>query len=108
MASLLSDTALYIILPVAMASVAGLLFWVKRRILIGNAIGSGIIATIMILFILQRLGEFMGNPTPSQTPATAMLALAGVGWLDVFILFFISGFVEDRVRKNSSIRPDDF
>lgn len=108
MASILSDTALYIIFPVALASVAGLLFWVKRRVLIGNAVGSGIITAIMVLFILQRLGEFMGNPTPSQSPTTAMLILAGVGWLDVFILFFVSGFVEDRVRKNSSIRPDDF
>lgn len=108
MASILSDTALYIIFPVAVASVVGLLFWVKRRVLIGNAVGSGIIATIMILFILQRLGEFMGSPTPGQNPSTAMIVLAGVGWLDVFILFFISGFVEDRVRKNSAIRPDDF
>jgi mannitol-specific phosphotransferase system IIBC component len=108
MASILSDTAIYILLPVLLGSLAGVLFWRKRRVLIGNAIGSGVIAAIMVLFILQRLGEFMANPQPGQSPTIAMIVLAGLGWLDVFILFFVSGFVEDRVAKNRAIRPDDF
>lgn len=108
MTYLLWDVLLYILFPVLLASLTGFAFWRKRRVLLGNAIGSGIIAAVMIGFILARFGEFMANPVPSQAPVMTMLVLAGLGWLDVFILFFISGFVEDRVQRKTPMRPDDF
>lgn len=108
MIDVLWDVARYGVFPVALAALAGFLFWRKGRVLLGNAIGSGIIAAIMVLFILARFGAFMANPIPGQEPINAMLLLAVVGWVDVFALFVISGVAEDRARIRQPIQPDDF
>lgn len=98
---------MYVVIPTALGVAAAFAFWLKRRILLGNAVGSGVIAAVMVLFILQRFATFSAAPAPTGDPISPMLILALLGWLDVFLVFLISGFVEDRVKKRI-INPNDF
>lgn len=104
----LFDAAMLMVLPVALAALVALPFWARRRILIGNALGSAIIGVWMIVIILQRFSVFF--VAPSANPDSILLPLlvpAIVGWVDVLILFFLSGIVEERAKKRY-INPDDF
>jgi hypothetical protein len=99
---------IYVLLPTALGSAAALWFWLKRRMIIGNAIGSAVIAVIMIVFIVQRFADsFTQTATQPDAIFIPLLVLVGLGWLDVLIMFFISGAVEDRVKRRI-VNPDDF
>ncbi len=101
---------IYVIVPTALGAAAAFLFWRKRRIIIGNAIGSGVIAVVMILFIIQLFGAATTGSVLSTSPDGIMLPMGGLvalGWLDVLLLFFLSGAVEERVKKRI-VNPDDF
>jgi len=99
----------YVIFPTALGVVAALLFWRKRRVLIGNAIGSGAIGVTMIVYIVQQFGK-LTNSSAALTMDSLFLplgTLVAVGWVDVLLLFFIGGAVEDQVKKRI-VNPDDF
>lgn len=105
---LLYDAAMLVVFPVALASLVALPFWARRRILIGNALGSAVIGVWMIVIIVQRFSVYF--TAPSADPNAILLPLlvpAIVGWVDVLILFFISGAVEERAKKRY-INPNDF
>jgi hypothetical protein len=110
--SLLLDLAwyglIYVLVPTALGALLALPFWLKRRILLGNALGSAVIAVVMIVFILQVFAQSFS--AIALNPGGMFPTLAGlvfVGWMDVLILFFLSGAVENRVKKRI-INPDDF
>lgn len=104
----LIDIAVLVVLPVALAALVALPFWSRRRILIGNALGSAVIGVWMIVIIVQRFSVYF--TAPSADPNAILLPLvlpAIVGWVDVLILFFLSGAVEERAKKRY-VNPDDF
>jgi hypothetical protein len=101
--------AIYMLLPTILGAAAALWFWLKRRILIGNAIGSGVIAVVMIFYIIQFFTATVSSNSffAAQDMMLPLGGLVLLGWLDVLILFFLSGAVEDRVKKRI-VNPDDF
>lgn len=103
----LFDALIYVGFPALLGTCAAFPFWWKRRVLLGNAVGSGVIAVVMVLFILQRFAASTAEPVITADPISPMLVLALLGWLDVFIVFIISGFVEDHVKKRI-VNPNDF
>lgn len=98
---------IYILLPVALGTLGALTFWLKRRMLLGNAVGSTIIAVVMIVFILQALTSQLSSGFVSQEGLIPIGLLVLAGWVDVLILFFVGGAVEDRVKRRI-VNPDDF
>lgn len=101
---------LYVIVPIALGTATAMWFWRKRRVLIGNALGSGVIAVVMIVFIVQLFGAATTSRVLTTSIDGIMLPMGGLvllGWLDVLILFFISGAVEARVKRHI-VNPDDF
>ncbi len=104
----LIDAAVLVLLPVGLASLLALPFWMRRRILIGNALGSALIGVWMIVIILQRFSVYFVAPSADAGAIlTPLLVPAVVGWVDVLIVFFISGAVEERAKRRY-INPDDF
>ena len=99
----------YVIFPTALGAAAAWLFWRKRRVLIGNAIGSAVIGVTMIVFIIQLFGVLTasGNVQRMDDLLVPLGGLVAVGWVDVLLLFFLSGAVEDQVKKRI-VNPDDF
>jgi hypothetical protein len=112
---------MYVVFPLVCGIIAASPFWYKRRIIIGNIIGSLIIAFIMIIMVLRTYGEYVGDreacrqsnyelPVCQQDDLSIiynMFGLVGVSWLDVFGLFALSGFVEDKQRARN-INPELF
>ena len=98
---------IYVLLPTALGALAGLPFWLRRRVLLGNAVGSTVIAVVMIAFILQLIFSQLANGFLTQADLLPVGVLVVAGWVDVLLMFFLSGAVEDRVKRRI-IRPDDF
>jgi hypothetical protein len=99
---------IYMLVPTTLGALAALPFWMKRRVLLGNALGSAVIAVVMIFFILRVFAQSFS--AIALDPGGMFPTLAGlvfVGWIDVLILFFLSGAVENRVKKRI-VNPDDF
>ena len=102
--------------PILLGALVGFPFWRKRRVIFGNILASVVVGLVIIFLIAQTFGLFFacsttGDPScgtqASLDFATRILiGLAVVGWLDVFVLLFLSGLVEDRARKRS-IRLED-
>ena len=110
--SLILDLAwyglIYVLVPIALGALVALPFWMKRRVLMGNAFGSVVIAIVMIVFILQVFAQSFDDIALNPGGMFPTLAtLVFVGWVDVLILFFLSGAVENRVKKRI-VNPDDF
>jgi hypothetical protein len=59
---------------------------------------------IIVLFARSFDTIAQGQPNNILLPLGVLVFL---GWLDVLILFFLSGAVENRVKKRI-INPDDF
>lgn len=95
-------------LPIAAGSLVGLPFWLRGRVLLGNALGSAVIAAVMVVFILQFLFELLTLASVFETDVWLLPlgALVFAGWLDVLVMFFISGTVEQRVNRKR-MRLDD-
>ena len=105
---MLIDAIVLVVLPVALAALVALPFWWRRRILIGNALGSALIGVWMIVIIIQRFSVYFVAPSADAVGIlTPLLLPAVVGWVNVLILFFISGAVEERAKRHY-INPDDF
>ncbi len=112
---------LYVVFPLLCGGLIALPFWLSRKIMIGNIIGSVIIAFIMVILVMRTYGNFIGDqdicrqsnyesPVCNQDSTDiiyTMFGLVGVSWLDVFGLFAISGRVEDSQRRRN-INPDMF
>jgi hypothetical protein len=106
--SVLIEFLLYIIIPTFIALIIALPIWLSKRIILGNIIGSGVIAVIMIFWIVTVFAEAFANPALLQEPPlTRMIVIGVLGWVDVFILLIFSGRTEDYLRKKS-INPDLF
>jgi len=97
----------YVSLPVAIGAAAALPFWLKRRVLLGNAIGSAVIAVIMIAYIIQLFASLISIGFLTQANLLPVGLLVLVGWADVLVLFFLSSAVENRVKRRV-VNPDDF
>ena len=106
----IASWALYVVaLPSALGALVALPFWLKGRTMLGNVAGSCAIALAVAVLIWQQFGAYVraqegctgaGCP-PSENALYAFLILVVLGWLDVFFLLFLSGFVEDwRKRRH--------
>lgn len=97
----------YVLLPTAIGVAAALPFWLKRRVLLGNAIGSAVIAVVMIVYIIQLFVSLISVGFLTQANLLPVALLVLIGWADVLMLFFLSGAVENRVKRRI-VNPDDF
>ena len=104
-----------VMLPTVLAAVAGLPFWIKRRTVLGNLVGSGLIAGAMIVLIWQGYGDFVGEQEACTTAGTCgLLSVEGIftrflgfvviGWMDVLLILILGGVVEQRVKRRSPRR----
>ena len=98
---------IYVLFPTALGALAGLPFWLRRRVLLGNAVGSTVIAVVMIAFILQLIFSRLADGFFARAELLPAGLLVAAGWVDVLLMFFLSGAVEDRVKRRI-IKPDDF
>lgn len=100
-----------VLLPSVLACLSALPFWYKRRILLGNLIGSLLVALIVIVLIWQQYGTAVQS---SQTCANCLtdvntlfvpfFILVGLGWLDVLLVLIVGGIVESRRKVRWSGR----
>jgi hypothetical protein len=98
---------IYVLFPTALGALAGLPLWLRRRVLLGNAVGSTVIAVVMIAFILQLIFSRLADGFFAQAELLPVGLLVAAGWVNVLLMFFLSGAVEDRVKRRI-IKPDDF
>lgn len=100
--------ALFVVaLPSALGALVALPFWLKGRVIAGNIAGSFAIVLVIVILIWQQFGAYfqaqascLGTGCPSaDSPVAAFLVMAGLGWLDAFLLLVLSGIVEDRRRQ---------
>lgn len=100
-----------ILIPLVIGAVCALPAWWKRKPLFGNLLGSFVIALVIFVLIWQQYGAFVRAQTDCSqvwvpdcvsvtgvSQYTPYLVLVLLGWVDVFFLLVISGFVEDRLR----------
>ena len=52
---------LYVVFPLLCGGLIALPFWLSRKIMIGNIIGSVIIAFIMVILVMRTYGNFIGD-----------------------------------------------
>jgi ABC-type branched-subunit amino acid transport system permease subunit len=105
-----------VIVPTLLGALAGFPLWRKRKAIFGNIVASIIVGIVVIFLIARVFALFFGctaaesadcnSPTMTQFATRVLIGLAVIGWIDVFILLFVSGIVEDRARKGS-IRLED-
>ena len=99
-----------VILPLVPATLVALPFWLKRKAVLGNIVGSCVIAAVIFVLIWQQYGAYVqAQSACSQTnigctgsvdsPYTQYLLMVLIGWVDVFFLLVISGIVEDRQKR---------
>jgi ABC-type branched-subunit amino acid transport system permease subunit len=99
------------VLPILLGALIGFPFWRRRRVIMGNILASTAVAIVILFLIAQAFGLFFGcsaaqDPSCSTPEAMTfstrvLIGLAVIGWLDVFVLLFLSGLVEDQARKRS-------
>ncbi|MCS7060898.1 MAG: hypothetical protein RMN25_06990 [Anaerolineae bacterium] len=105
--AILTWATLAVALPCALGALAGLPFWLKGRATLGNTLASGTVIVVIVLLIIQQFGAYLsaqvncpGPACPSDTAtAFGFLILAGLGWLDAWLLLALGGVLEDR-RKH--------
>ena len=111
----LEAIALALLFPTLMGVAVGLPFWIKRRTMLGNLIGSGLITGAMIVLIWQGYGAFVGEQEACAAAAACgilsiddifskFLGFVAIGWLDVLIMLVLGGVVEQQVKKRSTNR----
>lgn len=99
-----------VVLPLVLGALAAFPFWLNRRVIFGNVVGSCAIAAVIFILIWQQYGAFTqaqsscagGSPgcvTGGVSLYMPYLYLVLVGWLDVFVLLIVSGVVEDRQKR---------
>lgn len=111
--STLEVIAIWALFVVALPSVLGALvalpFWLKGHTSAGNIAGSFAIVLVILILIWQQLGAYfqaqascggVGCPAADEA-VVAFLVMAGLGWLDAFMLLFFSGVVEDRRQRRA-------
>jgi NADH:ubiquinone oxidoreductase subunit 6 (subunit J) len=110
MGSILYWLIYVVLLPLTLGTLAALPAWLKRHPILGNLIGSGVIAAVIFVLIWQQYGAFVqaqaacaGSSAGCAASAEALympyLIMVVLGWVDVFILLFLSGMVEDRLKS---------
>jgi hypothetical protein len=104
----LIDALVLVVLPLALAVAVAWPLWQRRRVILANALGSALIGVWMLVLIIQRFSVYFIEPSADAVAILAPLLLPVLfGWANVLALFFISGAVEDRVKRRF-INPDDF
>jgi hypothetical protein len=101
--------ALALTVPPLVAVLVAVPFWRKSQMIFGNIVGTGVIFAAAIALILREYVELdrltaqcldegvVCWPTPSAFTRFAVYAF--IGLIEVFILFFLSLRVEERVRR---------
>ena len=98
-----------VVLPVGLSTLIALPIWLKRRVLVGNLVGSLLVVVAIVVLIWQQLGVTLqaqatcGQPDANcrfdaQAIYAPYLYLVVIGWMDVFAIFIFSGIVEDRLK----------
>ena len=100
-----------VIIPLMVGALCALPLWWRRKVIVGNLIGSIVIAVAVFVMIWQQYGALVrtqANCSQQWTSNcaditgvsqyTPYLILVLLGWVDVFFLLVISGIVEDRLR----------
>jgi hypothetical protein len=99
-----------ILLPLGLGALAAIWPWIKHKAIMGNLLGSFVIAAVIFLLIWQQYGAYVDAMTAcsqglSDCPPsgiemyTPYLMLVFMGWVDVFLLLIISGVIEDRTKR---------
>jgi uncharacterized RDD family membrane protein YckC len=99
-----------ILLPLALATLVALPFWLRRRAIFGNVVGSCVVAAVIFVLVWQQYGAFVQAQTACvnqtadcppglQLPYLQYLVMVLLGWVDVFFLLIFSGMVEDRQKR---------
>jgi phosphotransferase system glucose/maltose/N-acetylglucosamine-specific IIC component len=97
-------------LPVFLALLVAWGFWRKRQVIIGNAVGAGILFMSAVLFagadyvefLRYRLGcqaAHLGCPLSHPSDFIKLSAYAVVGFVHVMALFLLSSMIEDRIER---------
>ena len=110
-AVIILDWLLYVvILPSALATLGAFPAWLKRRVTLGNLIGSVIVIAVIFVLIWQQYGAYVqaqatctqsgiGCVSDAESLYMPYLYMVLLGWMDVFLLLFISGMVEDHLKR---------
>jgi hypothetical protein len=104
------------LVPTLLGAVVGFPLWRSRKAMLGNILASIMVGIVIIFLIMQTFAMFFacssaqieacGSQAMMDYATRVLLGLAVIGWLDVFVLLFLSGIVEDRSRKRS-LRLED-
>jgi hypothetical protein len=98
-----------LVIPLVLGALGGLPFWLRRHVIAGNIVGSGIIAAAVIVLIWRAYGNIVRAQNECifdcvrsfESIYAPLLWLVLLGWVAVFLLLIISGVVEDRVKRTS-------
>jgi len=101
-------------IPTVAGFVIALPFWLARATMMGNIVGSGVILVGALLSIGReyvslaaiRLEHFEGGKLfrPSPDEFTRYAIYAGIGFAEVFLLFMVSIWVEEALRRRRGRR----
>jgi uncharacterized membrane protein len=102
------------LLPTLLAAGLALPFWGRRRIIAGNVAGSVLILLAITVLIWYRYGTLLAAQSQCigncyadmQSLYTPFLLLVVMGWVDVFLLLILSGFVEDHLKRKRRINKE--
>jgi hypothetical protein len=103
-----------VLAPTLLAAGLALPFWGRRRIIAGNVAGSVLILLAITVLIWYQYGITLDAQsqcvsdcyTDVQSLYMPFLLLVVLGWVDVFILLILSGFVEDRLKRKRRINKE--
>jgi hypothetical protein len=108
--------AIAVVVPLVLGAAVGYPFWRQRKVIFGNIVSSIAVGLVIIGLIVSGFGAFFACSTAADGAGCGgytlddatrlMIGLAVIGWVDVFLLLVLSGFVEDRARKRN-VRMED-
>ena len=96
-------------MPIAAGFLAALLFWSTRHGMMGNIVGSGFVLAGAVMAIYREAATMMATRSECarlQTPCrftpddfTRHAIYAGIAFFQIFLLFMIGLFFEERQRR---------
>src|SRR5262245_125480 len=95
--------------PIGAACLVALIFWLTRNAMMGNVIGAGVVLVGVLLSIYREAVAIMAiriecnqlnRPCKfSPDDFTRYAIYAGIGFAQIFLLFMIGLFFEERQRR---------